>query len=112
MAGNLLGNIGYMNNNNNKWMYYYGNGKEYSKKINKSDNEIVDNSIVDLNNNDSNDNIDNYDEIVEYNNNILYKRKNGLLICQWNVNQFTNIVRSKINYIIHTKNPDIIALKK
>ena len=38
---------------------------------------------------------------------LIYKRENGLLICQWNINNITSRVETILNYIVCTKNPDI-----
>ena len=43
---------------------------------------------------------------------IIFNRKNGLLICQWNINCITTNVERILKFIITTKNPDIFLLQE
>ena len=54
----------------------------------------------------------NINETSELSDDIILNRKNGLLICQWNVNNITNKIETLLNYIIITKNPDIFLLQE
>ena len=66
--------------------------------IDINDESYDDETIDQLNDNDLNDE--------------LFNRKNGLLICNWNIDGFNNYIYPILNYIIHTKKPDIFTLQE
>ena len=80
-------------NTNNISNFNHKNKSIQHYKLFNDDNEI--HQTID---NDLNDN--------------LFNRKNGLLICSWNINGFTFNIETKLNYIIHTKKLDIITVQE